>query len=171
MPADAFRCLVTEQMAAGYSAAGDGEAARSGTVLRTYRLACATTGEYTQFHGGTVSLGLAAVVTAINRVTLVYEVEFSIRLMLIENNNVLIYTNPATDPYSNNNSFAMLGQNQATIDAVIGNANYDVGHVLTTDEGGVASVASVGSAGSKAQGVSGRSSPTGDALYIDVLLR
>lgn len=32
--------------------------------LRTYRAAVAATGEYTQFHGGTVELGLAAAVTA-----------------------------------------------------------------------------------------------------------
>ena len=31
----------------------------TGPQLRTYRPACATTGEYTAFHGGTVPLGLA----------------------------------------------------------------------------------------------------------------
>ncbi|HUP82445.1 MAG TPA: hypothetical protein VM260_28080, partial [Pirellula sp.] len=38
---------------------------RSGAQLRTYRLANAATGEYTAFHGGTVALGQAAIVTAI----------------------------------------------------------------------------------------------------------
>jgi hypothetical protein len=47
----------------------------SGSELRDYRVAVATTGEYTAFHGGTVALGLAAVVTAMNRVNGVYERE------------------------------------------------------------------------------------------------
>jgi hypothetical protein len=55
-------CLVDEQTS-GVSA----EARLAAGTLRTYRLACAATGEYTAFHGGTVALAMAAIVTSVNR--------------------------------------------------------------------------------------------------------
>jgi hypothetical protein len=140
---------------------------RSGTQLRTYRTAVAATGEYTIFQGGTVPLGQSAIVTAMNRVSGVYEVELSIRLTLVANNSSLVYTNPSTDPYSNGTPSSLLSQNQTNLDSVIGNANYDLGHVFSTAGGGLAALGVVGVAGNKARGETGTSSPIGDAFTID----
>ena len=138
----------------------------TGSQLRTYRLCVAATGEYTNFHGGTVSLGLAAVVTSVNRVNGVYEKEVAVRMVLIANNNLVIYTNASTDPYSNTNGSAMLGQNISNLSTVIGNANFDIGHVFSTGGGGVAYLGVVCTS-NKAGGVTGSGSPIGDPFDID----
>src|SRR5262249_51162632 len=120
--------------------------------LRTYRLACAATGEYTQFFGGTVAGALAAIVSAINRVTGVYETEAGIHLVLVAKNNLILYTNSSTDPYTGNNPSLLLTQNQSNLDFIIGNSNYDIGHVFSTAGGGFAGVGIACVNGSKALG-------------------
>ena len=140
----------------------------NGGTLRQYRLALAATGEYTAAAGGgTVAGALAAMTTTMNRVNGIYERDLSMRMNIIANNNLIIYTNGGSDPYSNNSGFTMLGQNQSNVDSVIGNANYDIGHVFSTGGGGVASLRSPCRTGSKARGVTGLPNPTGDVFDVD----
>ncbi|MBC8106781.1 MAG: hypothetical protein H7Z14_09345 [Anaerolineae bacterium] len=137
-----------------------------GSQLRTFRAAVAANGEYTQaVGGGTVAGGQAAVVTAMNRVNGVYETELAIRMTLVANNSSVIYTNPISDPYSN--SGQALNQNTPNLNSVIGNANYDIGHVFTTGSGGVAFLGVVGNSALKGGGTTGLPFPTGDGFYID----
>ncbi|WP_444998220.1 proprotein convertase P-domain-containing protein [Aliikangiella sp. IMCC44359] len=132
--------------------------------LRTYRLAVATTGEYTQRFGGTVSGGLSAVVTAVNRVNEVYENDLAVKLVLVGDNDKLIYTDPNTDPYTNGNND--INTNTRNINKEIGSGSYDIGHIFQTSGGGVAQLRSVCSS-SKGAGLTGSANPTGDPFYID----
>lgn len=138
----------------------------SGTQLRTYRLALAATQEYAAaVGGGTVAGTLAAQVLVMNRVNGVYERDLAIRMVIVPNNDMIVYT-AEPDPYTNNNGSTMLGQNQTNLDTVIGAANYDIGHVFSTGGGGVATLNGP-CGGNKARGVTGLTNPIGDAFSID----
>jgi len=134
-----------------------------GDNYKTYRLAMNATGEYTTFFGSEAN-AIAAVATSVNRCNSVYEKDLAIRMNLVYTK---CWTNASTDPFTNNNGSTMLGQNQSNLDATVGNANYDIGHVFSTGGGGIAGLAVVGVAGRKAYGVTGSPTPVGDAFDID----
>ncbi|ASQ45592.1 reprolysin-like metallopeptidase [Legionella clemsonensis] len=135
--------------------------------LRKYRLAMAATAEYTAFHGGTVPMALAAIVTTVNRVNGIYERDIAITMQLIANESAIIYTNPSTDPYTHGNPEALIEENQTNLDNVIGSANYDIGHVVDSAGSGLASVGCVCDATEKAKGATGQPRPVGDPFDVD----
>lgn len=110
---------------------------------RTYRLAISVNAEYTQLAGG-----VAGAATRINatmtRVNGVFEKDFGIHMNVLDLPQ-LIFTNAATDPYSNviqnaNGTYSAPGawnlQVQQTITAAIGNTGYDIGHFFGHRGGG-----------------------------------
>lgn len=146
--------------------------------LRTYRLAIAATGEYSQFHIAANGAGnrtpaqqkavvLAAITTAMTRVNAVFENDLAMTMQLVPNNADLIFLDPNTDPYTNDDGSAMLDENQTTCDQVLGPGNYDIGHVFSTGGGGVASLGGACNVGFKARGVTGSVFPVGDNFYFD----
>ena len=150
-----------------YQQIANGQANKThGTQLRNYRLALACTGEYAAYYGGTTNGAMAGMVASMNRVNGIYESELAVRMTMVANNNLLIYTNASTDPYTNTNGSTMLGQNITTCNTVIGSANYDIGHVFSTGGGGVAYLG-VPCTANKAGGVTGSGSPVGDAFDVD----
>ena len=138
-----------------------------GTEIRTYRLAVSCTGEYAVAVGGGVAGPThAAIVTSVNRITGVYEVELAIKMVLVANNNLIEYLNGATDPFINTISGNLLNSNQTNTDLVIGTANYDIGHIFTSDDNGLAQLSAVCGSG-KARGATGSPSLIGDGFDID----
>ncbi len=146
---------------------GNPELLNSGSQLRTYRLAVATTAQYASFHGGTVESALAAIVVTKNRVNTIYERDIAVRMELIENNDEIIFTSTADQPYQNNSAGQMINANQTVLDDIIGSANYDIGHVFSTGGGGLAGLGVVCRAGNKARGVTGLPQPVGDPFDVD----
>jgi hypothetical protein len=116
------------------------------------------------------------IVTTLNRVNGIYERDLAVRLSLVAGNASLVYTNAATDPYTNDNSAAMLCQNARNLDAVLSSGAYDIGHVFGTAVGGLAAVGVVCNSDSgcgppggsnKARGATGIASPQGDPFDVD----
>lgn len=140
-------------------------AARAGEDLKTYDIAIAATGEYTQYHGGSKTTALSAITTTINRMNEIYQRDLSIKLRLVSGVTT-IYSDSSTDPYPSSGS-TLLKENQTVLDNLIGSENYDVGHLFTTGDGGVAVVEGACRNSYKAQGVSGWDTPTGDIFAID----
>ena len=101
---------------------------------RTMRLAMTVNGEYTTYHGGTVAGALAAINATLTRCNAVFENDFALHLIL-QDFPTLIYTNPATDPYSTTLSSWNLAAQRA-ITAAAGEANYDIGHMFGASGGG-----------------------------------
>lgn len=103
---------------------------------RTMRLALSVTGEYTAYHGGTVPGALAAMNATLTRVNGVFEKDFALHLNL-QNFPDIIYTNGATDPYSDSTSMQNWNvELQNNLTTVVGNANYDIGHLFGHSGGG-----------------------------------
>ncbi|MBD8081599.1 reprolysin-like metallopeptidase [Chryseobacterium caseinilyticum] len=170
-----FECTVLDVAQKGISGNDNSWALRPNAddaKLRTFRLAMSTTGEYTTYFGGTKANALAAINNTMTRVNGVFEKDFSARMVLIANNDAVIYTNASTDPYSaaaqmsNWNS-----QLQSTLTSVIGEANYDVGHLFGASGGGgnAGCIGCVCVNGSKGSGYTSPSDgiPSGDNFDID----
>lgn len=170
-----FECGVTDVGRIGGEAA-QGLQVATGSQLRTYRIAISTTGEFTQtVGGGTVSGALAALNTILTGINAVYERDLAVHVNLIAGLTPVIYTNAATDPYTNGDTNAMIDQVTAALGANIPSGNYDVGHVIGTNSGGLAGIGvvcdnSMAVGGPrKGAGVSAASLPVGNSGDIGLI--
>lgn len=144
--------------------------------LRTFRLALAATAEYTQYHANAAGVGagtdaerraaaLAAMTVTMTRVNGIFERDLGITMELVPNESI-IFLNSNTDGLSNNDGGSLINEIQSVIDANIGHANYDIGHVFSTGGGGIAQLNSPCTS-SKARGVTGLPNPVGDPFDVD----
>lgn len=165
--ADDFECQVTDAM--NKNITGDDTMMRNADdgILRRYRLAVSTTGEYTAYHGGTKASALAAINATMTRVNGVFENDFNVTMVLISNNDDVIYTSSSSDPYTSSGSYN--SQLQSTLTSVIGEANYDVGHLFAraSNNGNAGCIGCICVNGQKGSGFTSRTDPEGDPFDID----
>ncbi len=152
-------------------------AARSGGDLKTMRLAQSCNAEYSNYFGATsasqVALVLAAFNATLTRCNGVYEKDLALHLNLISNTTSVIYYNASTDPYSTTLS-QWNAQLQSTLTSVIGEANYDIGHMFGSTGGGgnAGCIGCVCTNGSKGSGITSPADgiPQGDNFDIDYVV-
>ena len=149
---------------------------RSGGNLKTMRLAQSVTAEYSNYFGATsaaqVSLVLAAVNATMTRCNGVFEKDLALHLNLVPNTTSVFYYNPSTDPYSPASQMSQWNnQLQSTLTSVIGEANYDIGHLFGASGGGgnAGCIGCVCVDGSKGRGITSPfdAIPQGDNFDID----
>lgn len=145
--------------------------------LRKFRMAQSCTAEYSNYFGATTSAQVNLVLAAFNatytRCNAIFEMDFNCTMQLIANTTDVIYYNAATDPYS---SVANIGNwnNQlgTTLQNVIGNSNYDIGHLFGASGGGgnagcIGCVCSSDNAKGRAYTSPSNGMPEGDFFDID----
>ena len=99
---------------------------------KSFKIAIAASGEYTEFWGdnndqnGTNSEdAFAAVVSTINRLNEIMEVDLGIRLIIVSDAS-LMYEDKASDPFNSNFS----NEIHSTLSSLVGEENYDLGHLF-----------------------------------------
>jgi hypothetical protein len=144
--------------------------------LKTMRLAQSCNGEYSNFFGAfdptQVDLVLAAFNATLTRCNGCYEKDLAVHLNLIANTTDVIYYDPATDPYTTINNWN--AELQATLTAIIGEANYDIGHMFGASGGGgnAGCIGCVCVDGQKGSGITSPADgiPEGDNFDIDYVV-
>ena len=148
---------------------------KEGTHLKEYRLALAANSFYvnavynSKFAASKFDQAASAIVRTIDRVNQIYAVDLGVKLVLVKDESKLIFVDRDKDPYKNVNADAdnALELNQKVIDSIIGDKNYDIGHLFTTKTAGLARLQAACGTGVKARGVTGLSTPTGDNFDVD----
>ncbi|HRH49353.1 MAG TPA: zinc-dependent metalloprotease family protein [Panacibacter sp.] len=137
-PVNQFTCEVEASMTGGI---GDGKTNIKDNAddgkLRQYRLALSVNGEYSQYFLDGTEADTAAMkakvmddlVACLVRANEVYERDFGIRMVFFNNEDTLIFLDPATDPYSKNSGDWNTAI-QNTCKTYVGNDNFDIGHVI-----------------------------------------
>ncbi|SDZ82410.1 zinc-dependent metalloprotease [Bizionia paragorgiae] len=164
-----FECTTPEDLESSIEELADKVSTSADGTLHTFDLAMSVSAEYSAFHGGTLPLVNAAIVNTMTTVNAVFENDFNVTMVLVANNDNVVYLDPNTDPYNGNSDMNYNGDLQAALDAQIGDANYDVGHLMAGigNNGNAGCIGCVCVSGQKGSGYTTSTNPTGVSFDID----
>ena len=170
----AINCQTTDNEVGSFLEKSTSQAEESNKVrkdandgrLRVYRMAIAVTGELSKIYtdkanvtNGTTQQKKAAVLAELNelmtRVNAIYERDLGTTFELVPNIFNSIFLDPRTDGITHGNTSTSIGEAQGVIDAAIGNANYDIGHILDSEGTGRGDLDALCNDAKKAQGATG----------------
>jgi len=126
----------------------------SGTELREYELAVATTDDYYTDNGGDDTSVLSNISDVISKVDLILEMEVAISLVLISETDDLFDIEYA----NSGNACDLKNENQGVVQGILADGDYDIGFVFddrAVTSGGCASGSVVCDNGNKAEGSAG----------------
>ena len=140
-----------------------GDRTSYGNNERKYDIAIASTGEFSAKHGNNLANINAIIMDYLTLLNTLYERDLAITFELINDNDDIIFFDPATDGLNPSNNSTKLSSTQSVINTTIGSANYDIGHAFYEMNppsngwwgSGVASLGIVCSTNSKARGWTG----------------
>jgi len=147
----------------------------SNKVLKNFKLAVSTNGEYSQYHIGLAGAGsatddekkqvvLASINNTLTRVNGVFEKDFLVHLNLIDNTTI-IYLDPDADPYTGVSTSTV----QSVMNTNVQSANYDIGHLfaLAPPNGSAGYIGGVCTDSQKGSAFTSHRTPIGDVYDID----
>ncbi len=142
------------------------------TYLRKYRLAVASTSEFSSYFltgaendTERIAIILSQINNSLTRINSIFERDFGVIMQLVPNNDQLIYFNDSSDPFYNDYNSEI----QNVLDSVIGSSNYDVGHLFGYDGatyGNAGCIACVCTSGTKGSAYTFHENPSSDHFNI-----
>lgn len=185
---DDFECTTTGTSSTGLKSKVSAAASGFGTLnantgeLRVFRLAFAAQGEFSEWClDGTeandaerIAKVLAEQVEQITIVNGHLERDFGVRIVMINNNEDVIFLDPDTDPFTATETDEINAEAQTVITDEIGSDNFDVGHLIrrrTSGSGGNAgAIGSICNDATKARGFTGRTDWDETGVYSEIML-
>ncbi|TYB74130.1 T9SS type A sorting domain-containing protein [Bizionia saleffrena] len=164
-----FECTTPDVLSKNIEDVAQNANSSADGTLHTFDLAMSVTGEYSTFHGGTLPLVNAAIVSTMTTVNAVFENDFNVTMVLVANNDAVVYLDPSAQPYSSTADAGYNSTLQSTLDTNIGNLNYDIGHLMAGigNNGNAGCIGCICIAGSKGSAYTTSTNPSGVSFDID----